>query len=79
MMAGGRTGRGVVSGLLAGRWTASSLISISQISSKNMSTVSFLLPLYLLVSWVFGRQELGLGPGRLWGATAGAERLGRGD
>ena len=75
MMAGGRTGRGVVSGLLAGRWTASSLISISQISSKNMSTVSFLLPLYLLVSWVFGRQELG--PGRLWGATEGAERLGR--
>ena len=74
MMAGGRTGRGVVTGLLAGRWTASSLISISQISSKNMSTVSFLLPLYLLV---FGRQELG--PGRLWGATAGAERLGRGD
>ena len=74
MMAGGRTGRGVVSGLLAGRWTASSLISISQISSKNMSTVSFLLPLYLLV---FGRQELGPGLGRLWGATEGAERLGR--
>ena len=78
MMAGGRTGRGVVSGLLADRWTASSLISISQISSKNMSTVSFLLPLYLLAPWVFGRRGLGPGPGRPWGATAGAERRGRG-